>query len=167
MKTRIFFLLLAAVLLGSVNVKAQSETPLKGDVNGDGKVDVADIVAILEIMKSGGGTAVETTYYWYIGTTNPSTISSTLVTETDKEGWHIIGTSLSGFNLVFNNQNKIEFEDKTQYYLIIPDGLHVYAADGNTLLEGRSLNSVSCNIENHKAFQYYTSVYEVKGLVIK
>lgn len=68
MKTRFFFLLLAAVLLGSVSVKAQSETPLKGDVNGDGKVDVADIVAILEIMKNNGDTTGETKYYWYIGT---------------------------------------------------------------------------------------------------
>ena len=74
MKTRFFFLLLAAVLLGSVSVnaqsnkapkKAESETPLKGDVNGDGKVDVADIVAIIQIMKNSGGTGGETTYYWY------------------------------------------------------------------------------------------------------
>ena len=68
MKTRFFFLLLAAVLLGSVSVKAQSETPLKGDVNGDGKVDVADIVAILEIIKKNSSTPGETKYYWYIGT---------------------------------------------------------------------------------------------------
>ena len=72
MKARFFFLLLAAVLLGSVSVKAQSETPLKGDVNGDGKVDVADIVAVIEIMKNNGGTTEETTYYWYAGTTEPT-----------------------------------------------------------------------------------------------
>lgn len=166
MKTRFFFLLLAAVLLGGVSVKAQSDTPLKGDVNEDGKVDVADIVAVIKIMKNNGGTT-EKVYYWYIGATNPSTISSTLVTETNKEGWHIIGTSLSGFNLVFNNQNKIEFDEKTQYYLIIPDDLHVYAADGNTNVDSLYFNSVECNIENHKAFQYTASVWEVKGLVIK
>lgn len=165
MKTRI--LSLAAMLLMSVCTYAQSETPLKGDVNGDGKVDVADIAAVIEIMKNNGGTAVEATYYWYVGATNPSEISSTIVTETNKEGWHMIGTSLSGFNLVFNNQNMIEFDEKTQYYLIIPNDLHAYAADGNTLLEGRSLNPVSCNIENHKAFQFYNSVWEVKGLIIK
>lgn len=68
MKTRFFFLLLAAVLLGSVSVKAQSETPLKGDVNGDGKVDVADIVAILEIIKKNSSTPGETILlvYWNI-----------------------------------------------------------------------------------------------------
>lgn len=52
MKTKKFLMLLAAVLLSCVSAMAQN-SPLKGDVNGDGKVDVADIVAILEIMKNG------------------------------------------------------------------------------------------------------------------
>ena len=49
-----FLMLLAAVLLGSASAFAQSgnNEPLKGDVNGDGKVDVADIVAIIEIIKN-------------------------------------------------------------------------------------------------------------------
>ena len=56
MRTK-FFMLLAAVLL-SASAFAQSEntTPLKGDVNNDGTVDVADINAVIEIMKNGGGT---------------------------------------------------------------------------------------------------------------
>lgn len=86
MKTRFFFLLLAAVLLGSVSVKAQSETPLKGDVNGDGKVDVADIVAIIEIMKNNGGTS-EKTYYWYAGTVKPTESS-----DVTSAGWTEITT---------------------------------------------------------------------------
>lgn len=52
MKTKKLFMLLAAVLLSCASAMAQN-SPLKGDVNGDGKVDVADIVAILEIMKNG------------------------------------------------------------------------------------------------------------------
>ena len=86
MKTRFFFLLLAAVLLGSVSVKAQSETPLKGDVNGDGKVDVADIVAVIEIMKNNGGTS-EKTYYWYAGTVKPTESS-----DVTSAGWTEITT---------------------------------------------------------------------------
>lgn len=51
---------------------AQSNSePMKGDVNGDGKVDVADIAAIIKIMKDGGGTAGEIKYYWYVGTIIP------------------------------------------------------------------------------------------------
>lgn len=52
MKTKKFLMLLAAVLLSCASTMAQN-SPLKGDVNGDGTVDVADIVAILDIMKNG------------------------------------------------------------------------------------------------------------------
>ena len=104
MKARFFFLLLAAVLLGSVSVKAQSETPLKGDVNGDGKVDVADIVAVIEIMKNNGGTT-ETTYYWYVGQTNPLTMTeiSPIVTDMTSPGWRLIGTTLP----TYSSSNKL------------------------------------------------------------
>lgn len=74
MKTK-KLLLMAAMLLMSVCSFAQdNNTPLLGDVNGDGKVDVADIVAILKIMKDAGGTAGGTTYYWYAGTTKPTSL---------------------------------------------------------------------------------------------
>lgn len=158
-------MLLAAVLLGSASAFAQSNEPLKGDVNGDGVVDVADIAAVIAIIKNNAA-APQTTYYWYVGETNPSSVG-TLVSGTNTAGWHEIGTSTSGFNLTFNNQNKIEFDDPTQYYLIIPNNLHVYAADGNTNVETSYFTSVTCNIANHKAFQYTTAVYSVKGLVIK
>ena len=78
MKTR-FLIFLAAMLLGSASAFAQSgnNEPLNGDVNEDGTVDVADIAAIIKIMKDGGGTSEETAYYW-VGTTQPtaSNISS-------------------------------------------------------------------------------------------
>ena len=67
MNTKKLFLLLAAVLLSSVSAFAQSgnNEPLKGDVNGDEVVDVADIVAIIDIIKNNGEPQV--TYYWYVG----------------------------------------------------------------------------------------------------
>ena len=98
MKTK-FFMLLAAMLLMSVCSFAQNNNiPLLGDVNGDGKVDVADIVAILKIMKDSGGTAGETTYYWYAGQTQPISMDSD--PEVDDENftndkWHTIGTTLT------------------------------------------------------------------------
>lgn len=106
MKTRLIYLLLAVVLLGSVSVnaqskkapkKAESETTLKGDVNGDGKVDVADIVAILKIMKDGGGTSEGTKYYWYVGQTDPSTMTSISPIVTDYNsggGWYELGNTV-------------------------------------------------------------------------
>ena len=46
------FLFMATMLL-SIGTFAQNELSLKGDLNGDGKVDVADINAIIAIMKDG------------------------------------------------------------------------------------------------------------------
>lgn len=75
MKTKFFFLLAAMLLSASAFAQSGNNEPLKGDVNGDGTVDVADIAAIIEIMKNGGGTGEQTTYYWYAGQTQPSTMS--------------------------------------------------------------------------------------------
>ena len=82
MKTR-FLLLLAAMLLGSASAFAQSgnNEPLKGDVNEDGTVDVADITAIIKIMKDGGGTSEETKCYYYVGTEKPTSLSQASVVE--------------------------------------------------------------------------------------
>ena len=61
------------MMLASVCAMAQSTIiePAKGDVNSDGQVDVADIVAVINIMKSGGG-SVEVGGYFYLGTTQPT-----------------------------------------------------------------------------------------------
>ena len=119
MKTRFFFLLLAAVLLGSMSVKAQSETPLKGDVNGDGKVDVADIVAVIEIMKNNGGTT-ETKYYWYAGQTMPVSMDSD--PEVDDVNftcnkWHTIGTTLVNINKTSTGGTSGNY-----WYVAVPKG---------------------------------------------
>ena len=62
---------MAAMLLTSVCAFAQSENnePLKGDVNGDGKVDVADITAIVKIIMNDQSSFVR---YFYLGTTQPT-----------------------------------------------------------------------------------------------
>ena len=81
MKTK-KILLMAAMLLMSVCSFAQdNNTPLVGDVNEDGKVDIADIVAILNFMKEAGGTAGDSKYYFYVGTTKPTSLSQASVVE--------------------------------------------------------------------------------------
>lgn len=72
MKQKIL-MLLAVVLLGSASAFAQSGNiePARGDVNGDGVVDVADIAAVIKIIKDGGGT-VTVGGYFYLGTTQPT-----------------------------------------------------------------------------------------------
>ena len=71
MKTKKFLMLIAAMLLSCTSAFAQNgNNTEKGDVNEDGTVDVADIVAVIDIMKNGGGTA--TVGYFYLGTTKPT-----------------------------------------------------------------------------------------------
>ena len=97
MRTRIMTML-AALLLISISAFAQNvnSEPLKGDVNEDGKVDVADINAVIKIMKDAGGTSGETVYYWYAGQTLPTSISGTpTVDDTNftNNKWHTLSAS--------------------------------------------------------------------------
>lgn len=61
-------LLLATFIFGCTSVFAQSgnSEPLKGDVNEDGTVDVADITAVIKIIKDNSGSTTE--YKWFLGT---------------------------------------------------------------------------------------------------
>lgn len=73
MKRIYLFVLTALMMLMSTSAMAQSET-IKGDVNGDGVVDVADIAAVIKIMTNNGD--IEKKYYWYAGQTKPTSMSS-------------------------------------------------------------------------------------------
>ncbi len=68
--------ILATVLLFSVSVFAQSgnNEPLKGDVNEDGKVDVADVTAVIKIIMD-GEEMVTVGGYFYLGTTEPTAVN--------------------------------------------------------------------------------------------
>lgn len=117
MRTMKYFMLLVAILLNSVDVFAQNNnTPLLGDVNGDGKVDVADIVAILKIMKDAGGTTEEPTYYWYVGNNKPSYIdTSDLKTLQTEIGWHVMDSEASIINI-----GQCVVSDNATWYVCIP-----------------------------------------------
>ena len=58
---------LAAMLLLSIGAFAQIDATLKGDVNGDGKVDVEDVTSLVDIILTG-----KTYGYFYFGTTQPT-----------------------------------------------------------------------------------------------
>lgn len=137
MRTKKLFLF-AAMLLTSVCAFAQSENdePLVGDVNGDGVVDIADVVAVLKIMKDGGGTSGgPVVYYWYVGTEDPMTMTAITnpIPGTGPEtaslgaGWRTIGTILPTYskdNQLWNNDNAIRIiestEPKTTIYVALP-----------------------------------------------
>ena len=154
--------ILAALLLISTSAFAQSgETPLKGDVNEDGKVDVADINAIIKIMKDGGGTAETPTYYWYVGQTDPSTMSSIspIVTDMSSPGWREIGTTLPNYsssNMLWNSSNTIGLGSKTTWYLALPKNtIKVYSAGID--LTSDLLESPVTKVINEVTYYIYTS----------
>lgn len=107
--TKKIFMLLAVVLLSSASVFAQ----VKGDVNVDGIVDVADIAAVIAIMKNGGGTGGETTYYWYVGTTKPTSLSqATVVDEYESPYIYTNNSGAKSHIFVLTNSDKtVVFED--------------------------------------------------------
>ena len=79
MKTKNFFLMAAMLLMSVCTFAQNNNTPLKGDVNGDGKVDMADVTALIDIILGRSGTEPvnppeEPTYYWYVGTTKPTSL---------------------------------------------------------------------------------------------
>ena len=155
MRTRIITML-AALLLISTGAYAQSgETPLKGDVNEDGKVDVADINAIIEIMKNGGGTGEQTTYYWYVGQTDPSTMTSISGTAdfNNGGGWTSLGNSVPE-----TITQLVKGGDSTKYwYVAVPitsgTTLKPVASDMSTL--DTSVSAQSTKSFNNVTYQIY------------
>lgn len=176
MKTKLITTLTALLMLVGISAQAQTDnqtpvnaesTGLEGDLNHDNKVDVADVTYLVNLIMKNKSEAKDGTYYWYIGTENPSSISN-IQTDNTVAGWHEIGSSLDGFSITFNNANLIEFEEPTQYYVTIPNDLYIYNSV-NIKWEDRDdiFTSEACNIPGYKAFRYHTGVWDVKGIIIK
>lgn len=124
MKTKTIFML-AAMLLMSMGAFAQSNEPLEGDVNKDGKVDVADIVKVIDIMAA-GEQPQPTVYYWYAGQNQP--ISQSSITPQDSgaftnNNWHTIdvNNTYTFSNPIYNSEsNPIPGDSKTNWYVALP-----------------------------------------------
>ncbi len=71
MKSKLIITLTALLMLGGISAMAQGSFP-KGDINEDGVVNAADIVALANIIMNGEEPSGGTKYYWYAGTTLPT-----------------------------------------------------------------------------------------------
>ena len=141
------FMLLAVILLGSASAFAQSgsDTPIKGDVNGDGVVDIADIVAVIDIIKNNQG---PTTYYWYAGNDRQENTSTITVATGTNPGWRKIDKSVENVaqytssNPLWHGLNNPINTGVTAVgcYCYLPKeyvdaGLGVYTNDGTAILD--------------------------------
>ena len=149
MKTKKLFLM-AAMLLTSMFAFAQGENnePLKGDVNGDGKVDVADITAIIAIIMNNTS---QTTYYWYVGNEIPTSISGT-ADYNNGGGWTSTGNSVPDqiYQLVKG------FDSSKELYAIVP------ITSGTTLKPVASdMSTIDTSVPAHSTISYGNVDYQV------
>ena len=125
MKKKILSLLAAFFMLFGTSAMAQVDSTLEGDVNGDGVVDIADITAVIAIIKQNA--EANPTYYWYLGWDNEDWYTNTnLVTSTN--GWN--ETSTDAMPTTYNKTNGQPYELKgtqedTYLVLIIPENWSV------------------------------------------
>ena len=105
MKKKILSLLAAFFMLFGTSAMAQVESTLEGDVNGDGVVDIADITAVIAIIKQNA--EANPTYYWYVGQTNPAS-NSTITSIVGTPGWRLISepSKVSQSNPIFDTAFK-------------------------------------------------------------
>ena len=108
MKQRIF-MMLAAMLL---SIGAFAQSAIQGDVNNDGVVDVADIVKIIDIMQN---SQPQTTYYWYVGTTKPTSLSqATVVDEYESPYIYTNNSGAKSHIFVLTNSDKTVIFEEVQ-----------------------------------------------------
>ena len=117
----------------------------------------------------------QTVYYWYIGATDPSTMTeiAPIVDDMTSPGWRLIGSSLPTYsrsNMLWNGvTNPISFGTRTEYYIALPNSsINLYddtgynvTAEGYTNSGTRVLNDVTYTIYkcNTKAKGFAFNIY--------
>lgn len=169
MKTKIFFFL-ATLMLCCASAFAQSgnNEPLQGDVNEDGIVDVADIAAIIEIIKDQGGEI----YYWYVGNDIQQSTSTINVATGTNPGWRKIEETVANVsrytssNPLWNGEsNPIQTGFTTVgCYLYLPKeyvdaGLGAYSGDGTAGLDNtfQKTSRQTITINSIEYYEYFKS----------
>lgn len=156
-----FFMLLAAVLLGSASAFAQSgnNEPLKGDVNGDGVVDVADIVAVIDVMAKGEAD------YFYFGTKQPTAanytslpgVVSTYTSMIEANGATVNVTAGQTIYLLcpasWVNRNPGELEDNNGNSINFSEEKDLATISGYAIFTAKALNT--SKTISLKAYTYY------------
>ena len=172
-----YLMLLAVVLLSCASAFAQNgnNNPLKGDVNEDGKVDVADIVAIIDIMKNGGGTAEAPVSYYYAGWTlptvnnvneiineeYPAASGSTVMNKAGKKT-----TSKSEMN--YTNNTLYNGNAKIIYYVLVPSGQTINDNEHTSALSAFvSQGTISVGNQQHTIYKSNATSRNINAIIIE
>ena len=155
MKVKIFALVAAFFMLMGGSAWAQSD--VKGDVNKDGVVNEQDIAAILAIMAKNNGVAEKTKYYWYVGQTNPASMTSItpVVTENGVTGWRKTGSTLTA-TYEYNSTDYPISSNPSQnsmWYYALPENTGLGAFDAQN--ENYAVNPISSVTINGVKYNIY------------
>ena len=168
MKKKILSLLAAFFMLFGTSAMAQVESTLEGDVNGDGVVDIADITAVIAIIKQNA--EANPTYYWYVGWTKPTSLDHLKTLATGTHNGNSLGgeTSKSSGEKLLTNSPEIRNSTNTLYYVVIPSGYNIYDATlPNDPITNDSFSEVTdVTIANHKVYVNNDTSRIVSGLEI-
>ena len=165
MKKKLLFVLATFFMLFGTSAMAQVDSTLEGDVNEDGVVDVADIAAVIQIMKEAQGT----TYYWYLGWDNNDWYGNPeLVTSTN--GWN--ETSTNAMPTTYNKTTGEPYSLKgtqadTYLVLIIPENWPIPAIynsgkDGTYGMGIEDAKSITINGVKYKLYGSYGTTGDPK-----
>lgn len=137
MSTKKLFLM-AAMLLASVCAFAQSvnNEPLRGDVNDDGKVDIADVTELVNIILN--KPTPQVTYYWYVGTTQPTA-----------ENYKTIASEVSSYADIYEYTSK----ERTYHYILVAEDIPIVCRDKSDLGVISITEITSVNIPGHKVYK--------------
>ena len=193
MKTKIFALFAAMMLLMGTTAMAQSgdtrtskttETEIKGDVNNDGVVDVADIAAVIAVMHEQGTVAPQ--YYWYAGWTEPTEANigqiineeypvSKTDTTTSKAGGY--KNTSQGFDVnnffaeIITNRHNIADANRensgqnTNYYIVVPNNMGIYSSNAPTM-SALATFTLHKTFDNHIVYKSIETSRNLGSLVI-
>lgn len=178
MKKKILSLLAAFFMLFGTSAMAQVDSTLEGDVNGDGVVDIADITAVIAIIKQNA--EANPTYYWYAGWTEPTASNiGTIVNEkypkakdsTVMNPAGLTSTTLSGHEINFTTNPIYDQEgrnttNKKYYYVVVPNGYGIQNTTTNAFEEGDTgIWSLVRTFTNHSVYKSIQApTYIIQGI---
>lgn len=183
MKKKILSLLAAFFMLFGTSAMAQVDSTLEGDVNGDGVVDIADITAVIAIIKQNA--EANPTYYWYAGWTEPTAENiaelvnkqypaDTKQTTFTNAGKSATTTSNEVYDLLTRKYYDDEYINATQgnrvkrnYYIVVPNGQGIYDSLGTKLHLDTAFASVIGTFANHTIYKSRDTSISITSFIIK